>query len=219
MMISKRLLPLLLAGSMGITACNVEKPVKTEGDGAVASKDATPQNHHTMDHGEMSLGPKDQSFDLRFIDGMTPHHEGAVEMSRQALKLSKRPEILTLAQAIIDAQAKEIAQMKEWRQSWYPDASPELVMWHEEMKHMMPMTPEMRQGMMMSGDLGPADEQFDQRFIDAMIPHHEGALVMAQEALEKSDRPQLRQMAEAILQSQTEEINQMKQWRKSWYDR
>jgi uncharacterized protein (DUF305 family) len=219
MIISKRLLSLLLAGSMGITACNAENPVKAAGDGAVASKDATPQKPRTMDHGAMSLGPRDQSFDLRFIDGMTPHHEGAVEMSRQALKLSKRPEILTLAQAIIDAQAKEIAQMKVWRQSWYPDVSPELVMWHEEMKHMMAMTPEMRQGMMMSGDLGLADDQFDQRFIDAMIPHHEGALVMAQDALEKSDRPPIRQMAEAILQSQTEEINQMKQWRKSWYDR
>ena len=32
-----------------------------------------------MNHGSMnmSLGPKDANFDLRFIDGMSPHHEGA----------------------------------------------------------------------------------------------------------------------------------------------
>lgn len=36
----------------------------------------------------------------------------------------------------------------------------------------MPMTEEVRSSMMMQGNLGTADEQFDLRFINAMIPHH-----------------------------------------------
>jgi len=41
----------------------------------------------------------------------------------------------------------------------------------------------------MSEELGPADNQFDLRFLNAMIPHHEGAVNMAQEALNKSQHP------------------------------
>ena len=47
--------------------------------------------------------------------------------------------------------------------------------------------------------LGPADESFDLRFLDAMILHHEGAVLMAEEALQKSRRQEIRQLAEAIL--------------------
>ena len=172
-----------------------------------------------MNHGSMnmSLGPKNETFDLRFLDGMTPHHEGAVVMAQEALQKSKRPEIKKLAQAIIDAQQKEIAQMKQWRTAWYPNASAEPVMYDEQMKMDMPMTDSMRSSMMMNGNLGAADDQFDLRFINAMLPHHEGAVTMAQEALQKSDRPEIKQLAQGIISSQEQEIAQMQQWKKAWY--
>lgn len=172
-----------------------------------------------MDHGamNMSLGPKDANFDLRFIDAMTLHHEGAVTMAQEALQKSNRPEIKQLAQAIIDAQEKEITQMKDWRKTWYSSVSATPMMHDAKMGHMMPMSEDMRSSMMMSMDLGAADEQFDLRFINAMLPHHESALTMAKEALEKSDRPEIKQLAQNILDSQQQEIDQMKQWRKAWY--
>jgi uncharacterized protein (DUF305 family) len=170
-----------------------------------------------MDHSAMTLGPKDADFDLRFIDGMTPHHEGAVIMAQDALQKSQRPEIKQLAQAIIAAQEKEVAQMKDWRKAWYPNASATPMMYHAEMGHMMAMDDATRSQMMMNTDLGAADDQFDLRFLNGMIPHHEGALTMAKEALEKSDRPEIKQLAQAILESQQKEIDQMKQWRKEWY--
>lgn len=171
-------------------------------------------NHSSMN---MDLGPKDEAFDLRFIDAMIPHHEGAVVMAKEALQKSKRPEIQQLAQAIIDAQDKEIAQMKEWRKSWYPTMAETPMMYDASMGHMMPMSAEMRQSMMMSGDLGAADDQFDLRFLNAMIPHHQGAIDMANQATEKSDRPEIKQLAQDILSSQQQEIDQMTQWRKEWY--
>ncbi|WP_416676437.1 DUF305 domain-containing protein [Egbenema bharatensis] len=172
-----------------------------------------------MDHGDMhmSLGPQDELFDLRFIDAMIPHHQGAVEMAEEALDKSDRPEIQTLSQEIITAQEQEIQQLQEWRQAWYPDAGGTPVMYHEAMGHTMPMTEEMRQAMMMSGDLGEADAEFDLRFINAMIPHHVGAVEMAQEALENSDRPEIRELAQAIIDAQEQEIAQMEQWRQEWY--
>jgi uncharacterized protein (DUF305 family) len=91
------------------------------------------------------------------------------------------------------------------------------MMYDASMGHMMPMSDSMRSSMMMSGDLGAADEQFDLRFLNAMIPHHEGALDMANQALQKSSRAEITQMAQAILSSQQQEIDQMQQWRKDWY--
>jgi uncharacterized protein (DUF305 family) len=86
-----------------------------------------------------------------------------------------------------------------------------------QMGHMMPMSEQMRSGMMMSTGLGAADEQFDLRFINAMTLHHGGALTMAKEALEKSDRPEMKELAQNIIDSQQQEIDQMKQLRKTWY--
>ncbi len=168
--------------------------------------------NHTMD-----LGPADADYDLRFIDGMMPHHEGAIVMAQEVLKKSQRPEVKKLAAQIIKAQTDEIAMMKQWRKDWYPKAAQTPMAWHSQMKHMMPMPAEQMKSMRMDMDLGAADDQFDLRFINAMIPHHEGALEMAKDAATKSKRPEIQKEAQAILSSQTAEIQQMKQWRKDWY--
>jgi uncharacterized protein (DUF305 family) len=91
-------------------------------------------------------------------------------------------------------------------------------MYHAAMGHSMTMTADVQAAMMMSDDLGAAYDEFDLRFINGMIPHHEGALAMAQDALEKSSRPEVQQLAQDILSTQQVEIDQMQQWRKDWYD-
>jgi len=57
-------------------------------------------------------------FDLAFIDAMIPHHQSAIEAARVALKESSRQEIQELAIAIMEAQQREIGQMRAWRLSW-----------------------------------------------------------------------------------------------------
>jgi uncharacterized protein (DUF305 family) len=49
---------------------------------------------------------------------MIPHHEGAVEMSKEALDRAERAEIKTLAQGIIMAQEAEIKMMQGWKERW-----------------------------------------------------------------------------------------------------
>jgi len=216
-----------LTGGM-LTACSSTSQNQAQN---TAKTDAGDKPHHMghdngmMNHGSgtnhsmaMDLGPGDADYDLRFLDGMTPHHQGAIEMAKQAQQKSKRPEIKQLANNIIKAQEKEIAQMKRWRKGWYPKAGDKLMAYHSQKSHMMEMSPEQKQAMMMNADLGAADTEFDKRFIDGMIPHHEGALVMAKDALSKSKRPEIKQMAQEILSSQQKEIDQMKQWRKAWYN-
>jgi Spy/CpxP family protein refolding chaperone len=52
----------------------------------------------------------------------------------------------------------------------------------------------------------------DQRFIVMMIPHHEGAIAMAELALTRSKRPEIRALAERIRSSQAAENAQMRSW-------
>jgi uncharacterized protein (DUF305 family) len=62
-----------------------------------------------------------EPFDQAFIDNMIPHHESAIEMAQVVLEESENPEIRKIAGAIVDAQEREIEQMRSWRDEWYPE--------------------------------------------------------------------------------------------------
>ena len=57
----------------------------------------------------------------------------------------------------------------------------------------------------------------DQHFIEQMIPHHEDAIIMAEVALQKAEHPQIKTLANDIIKAQSEEIEKMKQWYRSWF--
>jgi uncharacterized protein (DUF305 family) len=58
---------------------------------------------------------------------------------------------------------------------------------------------------------------FDREFIQQMIPHHQMGVMMASMVLNSSERPEIRNLAQSIIKSQTDEINQMQQWYQKWY--
>lgn len=155
-----------------------------------------------MDH---SASPMDSSapYDASFIDNMIVHHQGAIVMAKEAQTQSKRPEILKLAGDIIAAQQTEIAQMQTWRAQWYPD---------------LPVTKGMGMDMGTMTVAGDASVPFDLRFIDAMIPHHQSAVSMAKDAEQKATKPEIKQLAGAIIKAQDSEIAQMQGWKKTWFN-
>jgi uncharacterized protein (DUF305 family) len=65
----------------------------------------------------------------------------------------------------------------------------------------------------------PPGRGVDAMFIEQMIPHHEDAIAMSQIALERSERPEIIQLAEDIEQSQSAENAQMREWYQEWYGR
>lgn len=57
----------------------------------------------------------------------------------------------------------------------------------------------------------------DRHFIEEMIPHHEGAIAMADLALSRSKRPEILSLAAGIKESQTRENSDMRSWYQSWF--
>ena len=59
--------------------------------------------------------------DVTFAAGLIPHHQSAIEMAQVASEKSDNPEIKELAENIVSAQRREIEQMMQWREAWYPE--------------------------------------------------------------------------------------------------
>jgi uncharacterized protein (DUF305 family) len=79
----------------------------------------SPEQMQAMDMmNPQELGNR-EPFDKAFIDAMIPHHQSAIYMSQVAQEESKIPVIKQLAEDIVDAQKREIEQMKQWRKQWY----------------------------------------------------------------------------------------------------
>jgi uncharacterized protein (DUF305 family) len=82
-------------------------------------------NAEEMEGMGMAMDPQElatqEPFDKAFIDNMIPHHESAIAMAQVVLEESENPEIRKIAGAIVDAQEREIEQMRSWRGEWYPE--------------------------------------------------------------------------------------------------
>lgn len=154
------------------------------------------------DHGQMTIDP-DIPFDAQFIDSMIEQHEGAILMAQEVLDNSEQSDLRTLADAIILAQTGEIEEMQAWREAWFSDLPP-------------------TEGMgLVMGEMEVADDPskpFEQRFVGAMISHHQGAIDMAEMALQMSEREEIRLLAEAIIAAQDAEIEMMQDWLEESYD-
>ncbi len=175
-----------------------------------------PSGNHNMSAmtGEMKSDPgaANQPYDLQFIDTMTHHHDGAVEMSKMVLNKTQNGELKKFAQKIIDDQQKEIAQMKEWREKWYAGKPPAMNMEMPGMSNSAKMMSADNMKMMeaMTG------KDFDLHFLDMMIPHHEDAVTMAKDALQKAEHQEIKTLANQIIREQEAEIKRMNDWKTQW---
>ena len=158
---------------------------------------------HTMGDGTMMA----QNIDQHFIVQMIPHHEGAITMAKIALERSKRQEVISLANGIIEAQQKEINDMRSWYQSWFGSTPPEGGM---GMMHMGGMEGDAA----VLASISEAD--FDREFLEQMIPHHEMAIMMAQMLQASTERTEMKTLADNIITSQSREIDMMRSWLQSW---
>lgn len=143
--------------------------------------------------------------DSMFSQMMIPHHAQAVEMADLVPDRTDNPEVLTLAAEIKGAQQPEIDQMTGWLEEWGVDTGIDLAD-HADHAGMEGMLTDAQLQELSEAD-GP---EFDRLWLEGMIAHHEGAVVMAETALSAGvHRPTL-QLAEAIIRAQEAEIIRMR---------
>ena len=165
--------------------------------------------------------------DRKFIEHMISHHRDAIDMAKLAAEKSKRDEIKKLSADIIRTQTSEIDMMKKWYKEWYNTDVPEMAAGKVGMMGsgegmmgrgmMMDMRGEMSSGMMKMNpdDLKKAPD-FDRAFIEMMVKHHAGAVMMSGMVID-SKRSEMRKLGRDIITAQSSEIEQMIQWYIKWY--
>ena len=144
-------------------------------------------------------------FDMAFIDAMVPHHREAIEMAEAARSegLAER-ELEQIASDVIASQQQEIDQMLDWREDWFGSRTlgpilPEVLGLPES---------ELGMGHGSIEDLLNAHD-VDAAFASMMTPHHEGAVAMAEEAAERGEHEEIRDLAADIIEAQEAEIEMM----------
>ena len=166
-----------------------------------------PGDHHH------ELGPAGSTYDLRWLDAMVQHHTGALRMSEVVFNIGE-PGVGALAHDIWNDQAREIKAMGQWRRAWYPEAPPYPVALRPggdpgAMADLIRMSPAQIEAMRMSGT-APTRETRLTWFLEGMISHHGGALMMAHDALTKSTNPTVRRLARQIIVAQRREILELR---------
>ncbi|MGI5183599.1 DUF305 domain-containing protein [Dactylosporangium sp. CA-152071] len=208
-----------LTVTVALTACS---------DTASGGGSPTAPNNGSV---SVSVNPTFNNVDAVFVRMMIPHHEQAVEMAALAETKATDPDVKQLAAKISTGQKAEIATMKGWLVAWgQPTTMPSCPEMHCMPSNMMPhgASPNgmMPSGMMpngmptMPGMMSSADmaklkaatgTDFDKLFLQMMIVHHQGAVMMAQAELAHGTNPDAKALAGRIVKTQQAEIAAMQQ--------
>lgn len=160
--------------------------------------------------------------DVMFAQHMIPHHQQAVEMSDVLLaKQGIDPRVTELATQIKGAQAPEIEQMQGWLKQWgnppMPSMSQMPQQGHGDMGHGSMGQGDMpaMQGMVSEADMtalrNAQGVEAAKLYLTHMIAHHEGAITMAQDEIKDGQYAAAVEMAHAIVKTQQQEIDTMRQ--------
>ena len=154
--------------------------------------------------GASASGTSGNEIDRAFAGDMIPHHESAIEMAEIAVENAESDFVKQLADDIIAAQQREIETLTRIDGKLETEGveAGDLGAGHMEATDM--------------ATLRDADP-FDRAFVDMMVPHHQSAIEMAQVELEKGENPELKALAQEIIDAQQREIDEMNEFREKEY--
>lgn len=153
-----------------------------------------------------SSAPGRDSPEVGFARDMMMHHAQAVDMATLLRDRTEDPEMRQIALDIMLTQQAQIGQMQGWLAVWqYPVASTApSMMWMD-----MPANDGMP-GIATQAQLNELRDlqgvEADGLFLQLMVAHHCGGVIMGESALARVDRPEVRALAQSIVDAQTSEI-------------
>ena len=188
----------LMAGAIVLTGCSNDGEGSSTGSSSESSAAADSSADDATAHNDA---------DVAFVQGMLPHHEGALRMAQLADGRASDPRVIDLANRIEAAQGPEIETMTGWLEAW-GEPLPE-----DDMGGMDHGSGGMDMEGMSEEDMTALDSssgaEFDRMFLEMMIPHHQGAVDMAETEIADGSNPDAVDMAREIVESQTAEIEEM----------
>lgn len=149
--------------------------------------------------------PGEGSVEVRFARDMITHHEQAVEMALIIRERAEDETVRVLADDIILTQQNQAGRMAGWLEVWgRPFASEEAPMSGHAAA--MGMAPQSEVNALRTLPVAEAET----RFLQLMITHHEGGVIMAQDVLDAGARPEVERLAEAMIRGQRQENELMR---------
>lgn len=198
----KKTMLLLVLALGGLTACDKEDGLRTQAHDDSALMQI---NHDMMD--DMMAMTMTNDADHDFAMMMTMHHQGAIDMSNELLKSGDAATIREIAQRVIAAQQAEKTMLDQFVKSHTAEANAAGRTASQEYMMSMEKMGKAQDIRILTGD---ADVDYAQLLID----HHQSALEMARTELEHGDVPQMKAMAEKMIDDQMKEIDELQTWLK-----
>jgi uncharacterized protein (DUF305 family) len=144
--------------------------------------------------------------DVLYVRNMIVHHQQAIEMALLAPDHAANDTVKRLADRIGDVQKPEIDSMNNWlRTHDQPTVDPQ----HGEHGEHADM-PGMATPAQLDALRAAKGTAFDTMFLELMIAHHQGALTMASDIQTKGAEVRVQEMADDVIATQSDEINQMR---------
>jgi uncharacterized protein (DUF305 family) len=159
--------------------------------------------------------------DHDFTAMMIPHHQGAIDMAQAELQYGRNQKLLRIAQEIVVEQLQEIAAMRlangepaspTWVTSGAHDAPAAAASHKTNPGGDAPFISRSNAAMdkMMTDMAVKPTGDVDHDFVAMMVPHHQGAIDMAQAELQYGQNPPLKTIAQEIIVDQMQEIALMR---------
>jgi len=192
--------------------------IATAGCSSAMSTTAAPQPAGATGGPRASAAPAANPGDVKFVSGMIPHHAQAVLIAGWAQSHGARPDVRVLCERIVNAQQDEIRLMQYWLREHGQAVPSGTMMYHPGMKmEGMDMGDHaMMPGMLNEEQLAALDKargpEWDRLFLEDMIKHHEGALMMVDELLHSPGAAQddiIYRMSSDVYADQSTEIERM----------
>jgi uncharacterized protein (DUF305 family) len=181
---------------MGITLRNTTPSSNAEETSFMA------QSHAAMTRmmAAMQIEPS-HNVDKDFVAMMVPHHQGGIDMAKAELSYGHNEPLRRLAQGIIVSQQGDIALMELDRGGIASSSDPLDMAFIDQSDAAMTR-------MMAAMQIEPS-HNVDKDFVAMMVPHHQGAIDMAEAELRYGQNEPLRGLAQEIIATQQQDIGAM----------